>query len=55
MTKQEYEYIQDRFTKKLYDNIYRNSACLNKEKAYYREGILACKIILSEIFNRNKN
>lgn len=54
MTKQEYEYIQDRFTKKLYDNIYRNSACYNKDEAY-REGVLACKSILSEIFNRNKN
>lgn len=52
MTKQEYEYIQDRFTKKLYDSIYRNSVGYNKEEAY-REGVLACKSVLSEIFHQN--
>jgi len=54
MTKQEYDYIQDRFTKKLYDNIYRNSVGYNKEETY-REGVLACKSVLSEIFHQNKS
>ena len=53
MTKQEYEYIQDRLKTKPIDNPYRIIGG-NAKKEAYKEGVLACKSILSEIFHQNK-
>ena len=50
MTKQEYEVLQERFTRKL--KKYRGSYPSNKEAAY-NEAILACKSILKEVFEQS--
>ena len=47
MTKKEYETLQDRFSKKLDRHPYTG----NKGQAY-KEGVLACKSILKEVFER---
>ncbi|MCI8585535.1 MAG: hypothetical protein HFI92_06490 [Lachnospiraceae bacterium] len=47
MNREKYEYIQSRFSAKLKGYPYPN----NKESAY-NDGILACKSILKEVFER---
>lgn len=49
MTEAMYRDIQERFSKKLIGN--KSGLCTNKEAAY-NDGVLACKSILKEIYNR---
>lgn len=49
MKMNEYEYIQRRFSEKLKNRSYAT----NKEAAY-NNGVLACKSILKEIFERGE-
>lgn len=49
MNKNEYEYLQNRFSAKMKNH---RGYSTNKETAY-NEGILACKSILKEIFERD--
>lgn len=48
MTLQEYKMLQDRFSAKLKNH---NGRSTNRESEY-NDGILACKSILKEIFER---
>lgn len=49
MDKSEYDYLQDRFSRKLIKRFPTNK----QEK--YNEGILACKSILKEVFEGQKS
>lgn len=49
MTFSEYSYLQDRLSKKL-----KKPPCTNKESAY-NDGVLACKSILKDVFERDTN
>lgn len=49
MNKCEYEYLQNRLTKKTNNNPYHLTGCTNYETGY-KKGVLAAKSILSDYF-----
>lgn len=50
MTRQEYEYLQERFSKLLAKKPYGRA----NEKEVYRSGVLAAKSVLKEVFHRQE-
>lgn len=50
MTELEYHFLQDRFSAKLKNN----RTYTGNKKAAYDDGVLACKSILKEIFERQQ-
>lgn len=55
MTKEEYDYIQFRLTEKLPENRpWQDFMGRSKQKEGYKEAVLACKSIISEIYHHNR-
>jgi len=51
MTREEYDALQERLTKKAENNPYRRNSGYKRESCY-KEGILAAKSILHEFYQR---
>lgn len=53
MTELEYQYIQERLSKKIDNNPYKYTGC-SKYETGYKQGIATAKSIVSEIYRQGK-